>query len=56
MAPSVNADLMTSKIFLLEKTGEGNDSRTHDEHSREEVGLAQICEEIRGVSCRAIII
>ena len=56
MAPSVNTDLMTSKIFLLEKTGEGNDSRTYDEHGREEVNLAQICEEIRGVSCRAIII
>lgn len=56
MAPSVNANLMTSKVFLLKKTGEGNDSRTHDEHSREEVGLAQIGEEIGSVSCRAIVI
>jgi hypothetical protein len=42
MAPSVNADLMTTKIFFLKKSREGNDSRTHNKHSREEVGLAEI--------------
>jgi len=42
MAPSVNADLMTTKIFFLKKSREGNDSRSHNKHSREEVGLAEI--------------
>lgn len=56
MAPSVNADLMTTKIFFLKKSREGNDSGSHNKHSRKEVGLAEIREEIRTVSCRTIII
>jgi hypothetical protein len=42
MAPSVNADLMTKNIFFLKKGREGNGSRTHNEHSRMDVGLAEI--------------
>jgi hypothetical protein len=42
MAPCVNADLMTTKIFFLKKSREGNGSRSHNKHSRKEVGLAEI--------------
>ena len=42
MAPSVNADLMAMEVFFLSKSREGNDPRTHNVHSREEVGLAEI--------------
>ena len=56
MAPGMNTDLMTGKIFSLQNSGLRNDSRAHDEHSRVEVVLIKIIEERRGVRGRAIII
>ena len=56
MAPGMNTDLMTGKIFSLQNRGLGNDSRAHDEHTRAEVGLIQIIEERRGVRGGAIVI
>ena len=56
MAPGVNSNLVTTKVFLLKKTGVANHSGTHNEESCVEVSLVQIIEEIRGIRSRTIII
>ena len=52
----MNSNLVTSEVLLLKNARELNHSGTDDKESGLEVHLLQICEEVRSVKCRTIII
>jgi len=56
MAPGVNANLVTSDVFLLKKARELSNSGTDDEECGTEASLVQKIEEVRGIRSRTIII